>query len=206
MNKIHNLWPTPIYQSLISVNKKDLEYVKNLDYIRMNSNHGYITKNKYVLSDINLLSLKNNIENHLKIYVYETLNVKKNIQFYFLNSWVNNHKPKDYSEIHNHSGSLISGVYYFNIEPKIGNISFHQNLNYSNVFHSNISFPYEKFDNINARFYSLGLSEGTILFFPSHIEHNVEQNLSNSNRYSLAFNIFAKGEFKIDEDFTLCLN
>ena len=169
MNKIHNLWPTPIYQSSIPVNKKDLEYVKNLDYVRMNSNHGYITKNKYVLSDINLLSLKNNIENHLKIYVYETLNVKKNIQFYFLNSWVNNHKPKDYSEIHNHSGSLISGVYYFNIEPKIGNISFHQNLNYSNVFHSNISFPYEKFDNINARFYSLGLSEGTILFFPSHI-------------------------------------
>ena len=73
MNKIHNLWPTPIYQSSIPVNKKDLEYVKNLDYVRMNSNHGYITKNKYVLSDTNLLSLKNNIENHLKIYVYESI-------------------------------------------------------------------------------------------------------------------------------------
>jgi ectoine hydroxylase-related dioxygenase (phytanoyl-CoA dioxygenase family) len=47
--------------------------------------------------------------------------------------------------------------------------------------------------------YALKLNEGTIVLFPSHLNHSVEENLSNQNRYSIAFNFFVKGKFGKEE-------
>ena len=53
--------------------------------------------------------------------------------------------------------------------------------------------------NLNAETYVVDLKEGTIVIFPSHLEHSVEKNWSPERRYSLAFNFYVRGDFGKEE-------
>ena len=39
------------------------------------------------------------------------------------------------------------------------------------------------------------VTAGKLMLFPSNLMHRVEENKSNRDRYSLAFNLFCKGRF-----------
>jgi ectoine hydroxylase-related dioxygenase (phytanoyl-CoA dioxygenase family) len=52
---------------------------------------------------------------------------------------------------------------------------------------------------LTAEKYILNVKEGTIVIFPSHLEHSVEKNNSNENRYSIAFNFYVRGKFGKEE-------
>jgi ectoine hydroxylase-related dioxygenase (phytanoyl-CoA dioxygenase family) len=43
------------------------------------------------------------------------------------------------------------------------------------------------------------VKEGTIVIFPSHLEHSVEKNWSKIRRYSIAFNFYVRGNFGKEE-------
>ena len=59
--------------------------------------------------------------------------------------------------------------------------------------------PVYEDNNVNAERYCVDLEEGTILIFPSHLEHSVNENKSNQNRYSIAFNFYVRGTFGKEE-------
>jgi uncharacterized protein (TIGR02466 family) len=94
---------------------------------------------------------------------------------------------------------LLSGVYYPILPKNCGNITFHKGSIYTNIFHQSIRFEYEEPNNITAEQYVLNLNEGTIVIFPSHLDHSVEKNNSNENRYSIAFNFYVRGKFGKEE-------
>ena len=54
-------------------------------------------------------------------------------------------------------------------------------------------FEYDVNDNVTAEQYQLTIEEGDVVLFPSHLEHSVRENITNLDRYSVAFNYFAKG-------------
>ena len=108
----HNLWPTPVYQSRIELQDKWLEFSKTCEYERMETDNGDISKDRYIL---NSMDLKNDIQDHVNNYVRDWLRIDKKAEFYFTNSWMVRHNKKDWSGMHFHTNSLVSGVYYIDI-------------------------------------------------------------------------------------------
>ena len=195
--KAHNLWPIPVYESETPVKSEWIDFILNTEYERMHIGNGDISKDKYILNS--LPELKKEIENHCELFVKKYLSLKENANFYLQNSWSVKHNPGDYAQIHSHGSSLLSGVYYLKTKSNCGNLVFHKNPIYTNIFHQSIRFEYDEENNINAGQYAIDVSEGKILLFPSHLEHSVDKNKSNDERYSLAFNFYVRGKFGKEE-------
>ena len=193
----YNLWPIPVYKSHVPVREKWKVLLKGLEYERTHVNNSDISKDRNVLNS--MPELKTEIENHCELFVRKYLTVKDNAKFYLQNSWCNIHGPDEKSQIHYHGNSLLSGVYYPIFPKDSGSISFHRGGIYTNVFHQSIRFEYDEHNNITAEQYVVELEEGAIVIFPSHLEHSVQKNLSNENRYSLAFNFYVRGKFGNEE-------
>jgi len=195
--KTYNLWPIPIYEAEIPVKQEWKDVIVNSEYDRTHINNSDISKDRYILN--NIPDLKSDIEKHCELFVRKYLTVKDNAKFYLQNSWSNIHGPKEKAQIHYHGNSLLSGVYYPIFPKNSGNIAFHRGTIYNNIFNASIRFEYEEHNNVTAEQYVLGPKEGTIVIFPSHLEHSVEKNNSNENRYSLAFNFYVRGKFGKEE-------
>ena len=195
--KTHNLWPIPVYEADIPVKQEWKDAVVNLEYERTHINNSDISKDRYILDNIS--DLRREIENHCENFVRKYLTVKDNANFYLQNSWCNIHEPNEHSQIHYHGSSLLSGVYYPILPDNSGHIAFHKNGIYTNIFHQSIRFEYDEHNNLTAEKYVLNLKEGTIVIFPSHLEHSVEKNNSNEKRYSIAFNFYVRGKFGREE-------
>ena len=196
--KTHNLWPTPIYESEIPVKEQWKTAVINLEYERTHVNNSDISKDRNILNSIP--DLKQEIEKHCEIFVRKYLTVKDNAKFYLQNSWCNIHSPNEFSQIHHHGNSLISGVYYPIFPKNSGNISFHKTVfPPTNLFPQSIMIEFDEHNNLNAGMYYVEIQEGTIVLFPSHLDHKVQENKSNEKRYSIAFNFFVRGKFGKEE-------
>ena len=195
--KTHNLWPIPVYESETHVKSEWLDYILNAEYERMHIGNGDISKDRYILN--NLPELKKEIESHCNLFVRKYLNVSENAKFYLQNSWLVKHNPGDKAQIHSHASSLLSGVYYFKTKQNSGNLVFHKNPIYTNTFHQSIGFEYDDSNNVNTSQYVIVVEEGKVILFPSHLEHSVDENKSNEERYSLAFNFYVRGKFGKEE-------
>ena len=167
------------------------EYKKNSFY--------YYEKNSPKISDAAFDELKKEIESHCNLFVRKYLSVSENAKFYLQNSWSVKHNPGDKAQIHSHGNSLLSGVYYLKTNTNTGNLVFHKNHIYTNTFHQSIRFDYDESNNLNTGQYIMDANEGKIFIFPSHLEHSVEENKSNEQRYSLAFNFYVRGDFGKEE-------
>jgi uncharacterized protein (TIGR02466 family) len=195
--KTYNLWPIPVYEAEIPVKQEWKDAVVNLEYERTHINNSDISKDRYILN--NIQDLKKHIEEHCERFARNYLTIKDNAKFYLQNSWCNVHGSNESSQIHYHGGSLLSGVYYPIFPKNSGNLSFHKNHLHINLFHQSIRFEYDELNNITAEKYILEIKEGTIVIFPSQLEHSVEKNISNEKRYSIAFNFFVRGKFGKEE-------
>lgn len=198
---IHQLWPTPVYQNTLSVKSEWYEYSKKIEYTRMHSGNGDISKNMYVLNDI--MDLKADIIYHSELYFRNFLKIKENTSFYLLNSWINNHKPGDYAQPHCHKNSIFSGVYYIKMPTDFkngGDLSFEKGyFNNIGVAPSSFHFEFDEYNHINADTYKITPKNGTLVLFPSYLWHSVTRNNTDEDRISLAFNFYAKGSIGKDE-------
>lgn len=131
--------------------------------------------------------LKNIIKNSLKFYFYEILCANPNIEIFITDSWANVNKPGEKHHRHNHPNSIISGVFYLDTDEDTGSIVFNSSQ-YSQIEFSTVG------NNIyNSKTWSLNPTPGTLLLFPSSLEHSVTANKSTKDRVSVAFNSFIKG-------------
>ena len=194
--KIHNLWPIPVYQSNIETKKEWKDFILGLYYERTHIGNSDISKDRFILDRIP--DLKNQINLHCENYVKKYLKIKKEANFYLLNSWVNIHRPNDQAQVHQHGNALLSGVYYPIVPKNSGNLNFHRGK-HKNLFDTSILMEYDDYDNTTAERYEIEVENDLIIIFPSHLEHSVQRNISNKNRYSLAFNYYVRGEFGREE-------
>jgi hypothetical protein len=120
----------------------------------------------------------NNIINYFWGYV----RTYKNIEY-----WYNVNHPNSYNHLHNHVGSVLSGVFYIKVPENSGNINFvrtESEVNdISKFIDVNKTNPYT-----NCRYWSKAV-EGKLIMFPSYLSHYVEQNTSTDDRISLSFNL-----------------
>ena len=114
--KVHELWPTPLYENYINVKPEWVNKSKNFEYVRMYSDNGDYTKNKEILNE--LPDLKEEIYKNVILFTEKYLHMI-DVNFYFTNSWVVKHYPNDWAQAHNHTNSLLSGVYYLETEKNL---------------------------------------------------------------------------------------
>ena len=90
-----------------------------------------------------------------------------------------------FNEKHHHGNSALSAAYYVKAEQNAGNIVFYDPRQ-ANVFHHPTS---KQVNGVNAQVQSVTPKAGTLVLFPSYLEHKVNPNLSNDERIVISFNV-----------------
>ena len=86
---------------------------------------------------------------------------------------------------HSHPNNYLSGVYYIRTPPGADTINFHDPRNQAGVIRPPVvELTAENTDQVVVR-----VANGTLLLFPSYLEHSVDANPSNEERISISFNI-----------------
>ena len=189
-HKIYDIFPTPVIKFNIGRDflKEELNFVNKCEtdshrnFGNKSSNDSYILKNSE-LKDINIFCT-----NALQTFFNKIYNPISNVEIYITQSWLNWTYNNEYHHTHSHPNSLISGVLYINAEKEYDNITFGiQN-------HKTIDMFTKEYNDYNTNEIDFKVGTGELLLFPSSLQHRVSTKKTDTQRISLAFNSFVKGE------------
>ena len=100
------------------------------------------------------------------------------------NFWYNVNNYGDYNTLHNHRGSILSGVFYIDVpDENMGKINFERDDDVSYYLP-----PLEEYNNIISEKASYSPETGKLLIFPSWTKHSVDGSRSKKQRISMSFN------------------
>ena len=190
---MHLFFSTPVWIDQInnfeSVNSELKNYIykeqeKNPDGIKKSNFNGWHSEG-FDLKNENLKNFINEISKFIGVAVndmgwdLEAQIVK------ITNMWAIINKNKAFNERHHHGNSSLSAAYYVKAEKNAGNIVFFDPRQ-ANVFHHPSA---KKANDLNGQIKSITPKAGTLVLFPSYLEHKVEENLSNEERIVVSFNV-----------------
>ena len=199
--KITPLFGIPLYQTDVEqVASSDIEYIKQLEYVRFPADNGYGTPNKFLLDDPQLKNLKDKIMKSCEHFLYDALDIDPSARFEMTNSWAVKHLKGDESGAHTHVNSMISGVFYIQTDDDSGEIVFHKDKTLYNIFTPTVNIPYtgNNLNTFNALGWAIKPKNNMLVLFPSTLDHSVLPSRSDTERYCVAFNLFAFGKFGFD--------
>jgi uncharacterized protein (TIGR02466 family) len=195
--EIHPIFPIPIFKKKLDrkFSKEELSFIHNKKKEVYNNDGNIYTKDTFILNNIVLKNLKSEIDLNIKKYVDNIISPKDNIEFYITQSWINFTTKNGFHSVHNHPNSFISGVVYVNTYLEEDSITFH------NDRYEAIKFSPKTLNIFNVNIRYLNVSNNDIVIFPSFLNHSVKINNTNTERISIAFNVFFKG--KINDEKSL---
>jgi uncharacterized protein (TIGR02466 family) len=86
---------------------------------------------------------------------------------------------------HSHPNNFLSGVYYVRTRPGSDAINFHDPRTQAGVIRPPVvELTAENTDQVVVR-----VTNGTLLVFPSYLEHSVDANVNEEERISVSFNV-----------------
>jgi uncharacterized protein (TIGR02466 family) len=195
-SQVYTLFPTVVQVSQISnaaeLNKKLLEAVYEIKRTTPNSLpptwscHVYTT----ITSPIELLAHQEfqELRRHIQIEAErfaDRLNFDRFRHPIKINEcWLNVYGTSDAQEIHCHTNSVISGVYYVKAPPGSSPIMFHSPM--ADVM---LNPPYTKITDLNSFAAAFEATEGTMILFRSWLRHSVKPSTIKDDRVSIAFNV-----------------
>ena len=189
---IENWFPTPVYFNFVADQKrsviqdeikavvddltqKDL-FRKNLAWGKQNHSLSDADFKSNLFDEYTLNILKEEIELHIDCYARAYKEPKK---FQIVNSWLTLTKPTEYTTVHNHGTSDMSGVYYFKTNGEDGSFYF-----------MNPMLPLTSTSYLtNTEVVSYKPEVGKIILFPGWLQHGVRSNDTDDIRISLSFNV-----------------
>ena len=199
------LYVTPIYKSSVDLDDNILSSLKNEEKRRNMNGNGFSTRGNLHDKD-EYKSLFDLIDKHVYKYCQDIFKLKVSYEYSCNGAWVNSHDPNDWSQVHAHPHSVISGILYFDIpEPveQAGNLNF-LNPNF-HPFTEFFNFEYDEFNMFNCQTVTFVPKNNEIFLFPSKLKHSVTKNLTENIRYSLAFDYIVSSSILTDEN-TLVLS
>jgi len=121
---------------------------------------------------------------------YNYVNTNKTIKI--ANAWINvNDTKESYNETHVHPNTTFSGAYYVKCNDYSGSINFHRNFYERFLFHCYGTIDEASELSAEGKIYKP--LEGRLLLFPSYLPHSVSNNLDDSERVSMSFNVDYSG-------------
>ena len=191
---IKRLFSTPVFQSSekYKFNKSELEFIhKQKENVAINQNGNSYSKNNYVLDSPELKNLKEFCNKNLLMFFYDRFKVKKDIEIYITQSWINFNQKDTSHHRHKHVNSIISSVLF--IKGETCPIIFYNSER--NLFGNLLSpddFAVPNEDNTSQVYFNN--QNGQLFLFPSTLMHSVAKNKSDVERISLSFNTFIRGQ------------
>ena len=99
--------------------------------------------------------------------------------------WAVINKKNSSNAMHIHSNNYISAAYYVKAPIDCGDIVFYDPRP-APIYSHPIA---NKSNLLNAQVNAITPEEGSLIMFPSYLDHSVNQNLSNKERIVISFNI-----------------
>ena len=190
--KTVNIFPVPIHQ--IDVNGFDQIQNELIDYIykiREKEPVGNVFSNRggWQSKSFNISSEADPLHKFLIDSIGGFHVIKKEVNF-VIDAWANINGPNCYNIKHDHPTSNLSGVLWIKCPKECGNIVFESPVEFQT--YTEIKSYTEEFKNSNNYFHTYYFlpTEGRMLLFPSHLQHEVFENKSNEDRISVSFNIY----------------
>lgn len=207
MGQLHHLFPTCVQVDTFPrlFTNEELDFFKGLDYSKDISTDTQTPTNTGFTVDINIIErlqlteIENFILKNVKEYMYNSFKVKDELEFFIARSWFTKTGPGGFGRKHMHTNSILSGVMYIQTSPKCGNLLLHS----ATRKFGSIEFSYAEENQHNSIFISMPPKDGMMIIFPSTVEHEIGKNLSEEDRYSLAFDIWFKG--KANSNHNMCV-
>jgi uncharacterized protein (TIGR02466 family) len=117
-----------------------------------------------------------NVLHHLKIG-YD--------KFEITGCWANISAPGAAHRIHHHPNNFLSGVYYVKTRPGADTVNFHDPRAQTGIVRPPVTeLTAENTDQVVVR-----VQAGTLLLFPSWLQHSVDPNQSSTTRISVSYNV-----------------
>ena len=184
---INNLFPTTVagFELGRDLSEVEREYLFNLETRPNAGNTTSIATD--VLDQPELHSLTEFLNNSLQEYFNAVYVPKYNAKLSITQSWVNYTQPGQFHHKHNHSNSLISGVFYIKAKKETDKLHFFKED------YRQIKIVTKDFNLHNSQSWWLASETGTLYLFPSSLTHMVEQVKGEDTRISLSFNTFPRG-------------
>lgn len=153
---------------------------------------------KQVLDEPEFLSLRQDIEHQLQIYVQEVIRPDQEFSLYITQSWLNFTTQDQYHAPHRHPNSVVSGVCYIRCDPE-DCIEFHR----PNIYP--ISIDSLDYSVLNSNTWRMNTAQNQLLLFPSTLEHSVPRRQGQGARISLSFNTWFRGTVGTEQTATLLM-
>lgn len=118
--------------------------------------------------------------------VTEDLSIIQGCQLIMESCWININYPGNLNLKHTHANSMLSGVYYISAPENCGRLVFIDPRPQANV----LLFPVVRETEYTTKVLNRSPLAGEFIVFPSWLEHYVEENKSERERISVAFNIY----------------
>ena len=125
----------------------------------------------------NLNNLWNEINLNLHTYCNE---INFTPTDYYIKSWFSLFKKNNYAHVHDHSGSDISGVFYYKTNGNDGDLVFYNNNPWFKMSRCYVNYDQS---------WTHKPVVGKLLLFPSWLQHGVKTNETDDTRISFSFNI-----------------
>ena len=188
-SNINGIFPTPIYISKLNreITNKELLFI-NKTKLDVYKNQGNTTSNdNYILNNKSFINLKKEIDLKIQDYFDKVICPDNNITPYITQSWLNYTETNQYHHKHQHSNSLVSGVFYINCHEE------HDKIKFFNDKYQTIKLEVKDYNIWNSETWWFSVKTGDVILFPSSLTHMVETKQGDNTRISLAFNVFIKG-------------
>ena len=190
MDNVLHLFSTPLLNTYLNVSEEMFQFIKSQKFFR--HGNGSMT-NEYFLECPEMKFVKDSITNKVKSYLYDTCGISDKIIPELVTSWVNLHRKGDQAQIHIHTNSIVSGVWYISTPKNSGQLLVHCE---KRLFGNFLEFPVEEINEFNGSFCSFTPHRGDLIIFPSDLRHSVHSNESDEERFSLAFNYMLRGDVR----------
>jgi len=197
MSEIHTIFPTTIYKDKLNRNfsNQEINYLYNEENNLYPNQGNHTSKNTYVLEHPSLLHIKKFILEKVNYYIFNIINPINKITPYITQSWLNITSEGEYHHNHEHSNSILSGVFYVSADKNFDSIRFFK------AEYDTIQLPKKEYNLFNSTSWLFPVETGELILFPSRLEHCVERKNGTNKRISIAFNTFIKG--KIGDEISL---
>ena len=193
MSNPNLFFSTPVWVSIIdnykNTNENIYKYIKNLEtrdkagIVRSNikgwHSQDFELEDKEPQEFINLISSK--IHQVLIDMDWDNKNQKTKIT----SMWAIINRGGAANSRHHHGNSAISAAYYVRAPKNCGNIVFYDPRPAPVFSHPKAVKP----NKLNAMVNSITPIEGSLVLFPSYLDHSVDANLSEDERIVISFNI-----------------
>jgi uncharacterized protein (TIGR02466 family) len=193
-SELIGLFSTPLYKTQVEIDPIITEdFLKTIPYEPYPDKTGWSSKDGKILLNKNFKSLKEEVDKHVEIFLYQVIKIAQGKPKH-TQSWINKHGPMGYSPKHYHTNAFVSGGVYLECPPNCGAIVFNQSHTHPSWSANTIRPALSELTVFNADNWAFEVQRGDLFLFPSHLMHQVENNMSGKDRYMVAFNYFLEGE------------